>query len=242
MDNYATPLRGKLFITGTMKLLTGLHIGASSDFSAIGAVDMVVVRDPLTRQPIIPGSSIKGKMRSLLARNIGRGPSYKIEDEPDELKRLFGGAAAQGKSRQLIPARLQFFDVFMTAESVERLKKAPTDLYLTEIKFENTINRLTGEATPRQLERVPAGAEFDFRLVYNIEDESQLEEDFNNLGLGLKLLQMDYLGKGGTRGNGRIAFSNFTVEMVSGEGLNVDPVKLSEKLTEAVESYALLHA
>jgi len=242
MGNYTTPLRGKLVIEARLKLLTGLHIGASSDFSAIGAVDMVVVRDSLTRQPIIPGSSVKGKMRSLLARSIEGGPYYKIDDEPDQLKRLFGGAEAQGKSRHLIPARLQFFDVFMTAESVERLKKAPTDLYLTEIKFENTINRMTGEANPRQLERVPAGAEFNFYAVYNIEDPQQLNEDFSLIARGLQLLQMDYLGKGGTRGNGRIAFSDFNVKLVSGEGLNIDPAKLARELTEAVEGYALLHA
>ena len=83
----------------------------------------------------------------------------------------------------------------------------------TEIKFENTIDRLTAVANPRQNERVPAGAEFTFKLIYNIEDESQLEEDLNNLKIALDLLVMDYLGGHGTRGYGRVDFLNWTTEI-----------------------------
>ncbi|NLU49228.1 MAG: type III-A CRISPR-associated RAMP protein Csm3 [Syntrophomonadaceae bacterium] len=245
MPNYAGALRGKLKITATLKLLTGLHIGASNDFSSIGAVDSVVVRDPLTRYPIIPGSSLKGKFRSLLARNIKGGPFYDIKDEPIELKRLFGGETKTSKDnaekRQLISSRLQFFDIFLNKNSAKRLEKANTDLYLTEIKFENTISRLTGEANPRQLERVPARAEFDFFLVYNIEEPDEVEEDFEFLATGFKLLQLDYLGRGGTRGNGRVALYNFKVEQVGvSEGISIDVDRLAKKLEET-KDYALLH-
>ena len=58
----------KIEISGTLEVVTGLHIGGSSAFSAIGAVDSPVVKDTRTNQPMIPGSSLKGKMRSLLAK------------------------------------------------------------------------------------------------------------------------------------------------------------------------------
>lgn len=65
----------KIKITGTIEIKTGMHIGGDDSFSAIGAIDSPVVRDPLTRLPIIPGSTLKGKMRSLLARDKGTVPA-----------------------------------------------------------------------------------------------------------------------------------------------------------------------
>jgi len=201
-------LYGKLIFSGRLCLRTGLHIGASKDFSAIGAVDAVVVRDPLTRRPYIPGSSLKGKMRYLLARVYARdGRLQKIEDEDTRLRRLFGSTGSA-----LILSRLQFYDIFMTDGSASRLEKMDTDLHLTEIKFENTIDRLTAVANPRQLERVPAGAEFAFKLAYNVEDLSELEEDMKHLGYGIYLLEDDYLGGHGSRGYGRIGFEDITLD------------------------------
>ena len=66
-------LRGKLDLRALLRVDTGLHIGASSDFAPIGAVDSPFLRDPLTKQPIIPGSSLKGKLRTLLARSFAEG-------------------------------------------------------------------------------------------------------------------------------------------------------------------------
>ena len=86
------------------------------------------------------------------------------------------------------------------------------DTYIGEVKFENTIDRLTAMATPRQIERVPAGAEFAFRLVYNIENETEVVEDIHLLADGIKLLQMDYLGGSGSRGYGRVSFRDFQVD------------------------------
>lgn len=202
-------LKGKIIINCTLKVVTGMHIGGSSDFAAIGAVDNVVIKDPVTKLPVIPGSSLKGKLRYLLARTkTDNGQMKPLSQEDDTIKRLFGAS-----SPQIILSRLQFYDCFMTAESVARIQMADPDLYVTEIKFENTIDRLTAVANPRQNERVPAGAEFTFKLIYNIEDESQLEEDLNNLKIALDLLVMDYLGGHGTRGYGRVDFLNWTTEI-----------------------------
>lgn len=63
-------LLGKIVIKGIIHTLTGLHIGAGRESIEIGALENTVLVDPVTKQPYIPGSSIKGKMRSLLERRI----------------------------------------------------------------------------------------------------------------------------------------------------------------------------
>ena len=202
MNNQVSKLYGKIKFDGKITVLTGMHIGGSSEFAAIGAVDNVVVKDLLTKYPIIPGSTLKGKLRYMLAR-IKNESGY-LEDiakESGEIKRLFGSGAAGGST---YTSRLQFFDLFMNENSVEIIKKADPDLYVTEIKFENVILRSTATANPRQLERVPAGAEFDLKLVYNIENIEEFKEDMTNLFDAIKLLETDYLGGHGTRGYGRI--------------------------------------
>lgn len=202
-------LRGKLMITGKVKLVTGLHIGAAQDFAPIGAVDRLFVRDPLTKEPVIPGSSLKGKLRTLLAKAEATGYVLnKIDDDSELIKRLFGSA---GKDTAR-PSRLQFYDLRMTDESVEKFSSLDLDTYIGEVKFENTISRLTAVATPRQIERVPSGAEFGFKLVYNIEREGELKEDIQALGTALQLLENDYLGGHGSRGYGKIAFEDLAVQ------------------------------
>lgn len=195
---------GKVSFEGKLQLLSGLHIGGSKAFSAIGAVDSPVIRNSLTKEPYIPGSSLKGKMRYLLARVYAKENKLeKLEDEAEAIKRLFGSS----KKDDIMISRLQFADLSLNAENKKKMEKFSTDLYLTEVKFENTINRLTAEANPRQLERVPAGAEFDFKLIYNIEELETLGADIKNIGMMFSLLEDDYLGGSGTRGYGRVAFS-----------------------------------
>lgn len=196
-------LRGKLKLTADLILDTGLHIGGSSDFAPIGAVDSPFIRDAYTKQPLIPGSSIKGKLRSLLRRSEG---VTSLSRESDVMKRLFGSAG-----EEIIPARLQFFDLKMSETSVHELEQLDLDTYLGEIKFENTIDPLTGEANPRQIERVPAGAVFAFQLVYNMADIAELETDMEKLAAGIQLLQWDYLGGSGSRGYGRVHFNHWQI-------------------------------
>ena len=202
-------LKGKLLIKGTIKLITGLHIGTSGDFSAIGAVDIIVIRDSVTNKPMIPGSSLKGKMRYLLARTKYNSSleTKEIKEEHEYIKRLFGS------SNPIITSRLQFQDILLSDKSIEEFKEVEFDLPYTEIKYENTINRTTGIANPRQLERVPAGAEFDFKIIYNIEKIEDLKEDMENILLMIDVLEDDYLGGHGTRGYGRIKFKNLSLEL-----------------------------
>ncbi len=222
-------LQGKIKITAILKLETGLHIGAASDFAPIGAVDSPFIRDPLTKQPIIPGSSLKGKLRTLLAKSYAKDYTLnKIEDDTKEVKRLFGLGA--GKNSDSRPSRLQFFDLKMTDDSFKKFSAMDLDTYIGEIKWENTINRITATATPRQIERVPAGTEFNFQLVYNIENPDEVEADMKILSDGLKFLEMDYLGGSGSRGYGRISFKNFELETFSLNEEKISEVK--KKLPE----------
>ena len=199
-------LKGKFIITGKIKVLTGLHIGTSGDFSAIGAVDNIVIRDTVTNKPIIPGSSLKGKMRYLLSRAKYNSTLTmpNIKKESDDIKRLFGA------SEPVVLSRMQFCDMLLREKDYGR--DVEFDLPYTEIKYENTIDRGTGIANPRQQERVPAGSEFDFRLIYNIENTENMEEevkcDFENILLMFELLEDDYLGGHGTRGYGRVKFED----------------------------------
>ncbi len=227
-------IEDKIIITSDMELKSGMHIGKSNDFAPIGAVDSIVITDPLTGQPIIPGSSIKGKMRTLLAKLLtnnnenGILPSHNDDDE--KIKDLFGA------SNPVREAKLQFFDLFLT--NAQELKQKPTDLLYTEIKFENTINRKDAVANPRQLERVPAGAKFAFKLVYNLENTQELKTDFEILAQAFKLLQLDYIGGSGSRGYGKVNFSNFKVEA---KNLGVNKVDTSsvENILKESENYAV---
>ena len=194
----------KLVIEGTIVLKTGMHIGGSSDFSAIGAIDSPVVRDTLTRLPLIPGSSLKGKMRYLLAKELNNGILLnEPNNDQDEILRLFG-SSEKDKIRR---ARLKFNDI-----KLSNFAELETfNVSSTEVKFENTIDRKTAVANPRQIERVIAGSKFDFEIFYNLDDIKEVEKDFENIKQWFDLLEFDYLGGHGTRGSGRIAFENLSV-------------------------------
>ena len=200
----------KIQITGDILVETGMHIGGSSAFAAIGAVDAPVIKDSRTNLPIIPGSSLKGKMRSLLAKEMNSAV-VAPDDDCYELARLFGTA----KKGKIMPSRLLFADMSLANE--EELRKAGLQS-LTEVKFENTINRATAVANPRQIERVVRGSVFKMDVVYNVnsEHEDELIPDMKTFAEGLKLLQFDYLGGNGSRGYGKVVFQNVKAKVVTG--------------------------
>ena len=198
---------GKLEISGVIESLTGLHIGGGSQFAAIGAVDSVVIKDIQDDLPMIPGSSLKGKLRSLLSKQLSAGELPKGHNQDDDrIKRLFGHA----ESKNPKTSRIYFSDIFMSEESREELENS--DMDATEIKFENTITRSTGVANPRQIERAIKGIKYNMSLIYNIENESEIEEDFKLLKMAFKLLQYDYLGANGSRGYGRVDIKELDVK------------------------------
>lgn len=201
----------KIQITGTIEVVTGMHIGGSEAFAAIGAIDSPVIIDPLSRKPIIPGSSLKGKMRALLAKAYN--PTVvNHNDDSEKISRLFGSSA----NNKLMTSRLIFSDMIL--DNYDELHSKGLDS-ITEVKFENTISRTTSVANPRQIERVIRGSKFKLNIIYDVLEDYQEQalDDIKILVEGMKLLQYDYLGGGGTRGNGKIKFSNVTADTVIGE-------------------------
>ena len=227
---------GKILIEGKLEVVTGLHIGGASSFAAIGAVDSPVVRNSRDNQPMIPGSSLKGKMRSLLARQRNQKISGNMDEDEEGILRLFGSA----KNGNVRVGRLIFSDLFLAEQ--DSLDSQ------VEVKFENSINRLTAVANPRQLERVIHGTQFNLKLLYELKDTTDREKekhseyyqgteeewilkDFQSLIDGMKLLELDYLGGSGTRGYGEVRFCNLSAGLVYGdEALEKYADQLNDKL------------
>lgn len=203
----------KIEITGTIKVVTGMHIGTNNSYSAIGAIDSPVIRDTLTMLPMIPGSSIKGKMRYLLSRKYNEGNFSKSHDEdPEKVRRLFGSSVKDSNGR-IHKSRLIFHDAILSNN--EELKSLGVSL-ATEVKVENSISRMTAVANPRQIERVIPGTEFPLYIIYELTDENAAE-DFQLIKEGFDLLQYDYLGGHGSRGYGRIRIEDLDLNVVIGE-------------------------
>lgn len=219
----------KIEITGEIEVVSGLHIGASDAFAAIGAIDSPVIRDVYSDFPMIPGSSLKGKIRSLLSKAY---PNPNViektaDDDSDNILRLFGCA----KKDKLKNSRLIFSDMVMDKDNWEKLKKLGLQSQ-TEAKFENTISRMTSEANPRQIERVVRGATFPLQLIYNVENEDEIIEDITLLKEGMTLLSYDYLGGSGSRGYGKVKFSGVAADVVVGDVADEIIDKCNEILAE----------
>lgn len=262
-------LYGKVFIEGKILLITGLTIGGDKSSIEIGGIDNNVIKDS-NGEPFIPGSSIKGKMRSLIEKSLGRYKldisvkngdkrmrlsssndkyNYDIEKFLEEEKididsskikgqivqfdknsikasscecgkcevcKIFGTSASNKNAE---PTRLYVRDSFLNKDTKEEMQKregtySRLELDYTESKWENTIDRITSMANPRDIERVPAGAKFDFQMVYNVYEK----KDVDNIKVvfeALSLLQDDYLGANGSRGYGRIEFNDISVNQKS---------------------------
>ncbi len=224
---------GKVILEGEITCQTGLHIGAGKGSLEIGGADNPVVKDAFGI-PYIPGSSLRGRLRSLLEQTLGlaipselvflsrrRGQEVRIHQSDradDEICILFGRNSARmdkvsgeaTESSTATPARLTVYDAPLVVDSISPQMRENLDDELTEVKSENAVDRITSQANPRTLERVPAGARFRFRMVLDVlcpEDKPLLAR----VAEGLRLLEDDALGGGGSRGSGRISFSALTL-------------------------------
>lgn len=220
---------GKIIISCKLKVLTGLHIGGSGSFSPIGAVDSPVITDPITNKPIVPGSSLKGKMRTLLVKSIVKGALPDIKNDPPEVQRLFGCSAPE-----IIPSRLQFADAHVC--NADKFK----EIGLTEVKMENTIQRNNAVANPRQIERVVSGVEFDIKIAYDLLSLDEFSDDMKNVAKAMKLLQLDYLGGHGSRGSGRVSFKDITLAPVFCGDEVTKLISDAQELFKEVDEYELL--
>ncbi len=199
-------------IKGQIELLSGLHIGGGDDTMKIGGINNGVIKDINTNKPYIPGSSLKGKMRSLLEWHIGvvgigDGNPFNSDlltnnifddkekkDSAETLLKLFGD-----KEGDFGITRINVGDCLLNETS--------KDMVLSEAKYENVISRKSGTAKdPRQIERVPAGIKFDFDIRIKILDEDNEEKLITMVKKGFELIESDYLGGSGSRGYGRVTF------------------------------------
>ncbi len=228
---------GQVRISGILKALTGLHVGGTEVGLQIGGADNTVVRNGLDGRPYIPGSSLKGKMRCLMARVYTPG---KLEEQRGTFPRLFRIASredyddpkkgfvfhifgitpeeARKVGTEALPTRLIVRDAMMTDETADALERSLyTDMPMTQVKTEVVIDRITSAATPRQMERVPAGAKFEYSLVYNVYRDGDLDW-LPYLAEAMDLLEEDYLGGQGSRGYGQVRFDTRTVDVASFNG------------------------
>lgn len=205
-----TRLIKKIVLHSKMELITGLHIGGNKENVEIGGVDNPVIRRSIDNVPYIPGSSLKGKMRSLLEQIAG---AAEIGNN-DAVNDLFGFAKKDLSSKLIVR------DAYLTEDSIKMLDESEyTDMPYSEVKFENTIDRVKGKAdNPRQTERIPAGVFFNVEFVINVWDTEQDGiTSLNLLKKGIKALENDYIGGSGSRGYGQVRFSELEVKDISFE-------------------------
>jgi CRISPR-associated protein Csm3 len=209
-------------IEATLTAETGLRIGGSAEDIDVGAMENPIIRHPISGYPYIPGSSLKGKVRSLLEYKHGRknfvnpNSDDRVEQETGEpcmcgeclVCRVFGPHKLTNHDQG--PTRALFRDANLFKDSKEELDKARSEagLFYAETKKENIIDRRTGMAANRGLrtqERVPAGTKFELEISVRIFDDDNEEEIMDFLREGLDLLQQDYLGGSGSRGYGKVS-------------------------------------
>ena len=217
-------------LTGIIRLRSGLHIGAGKDSVEIGGMDQPIIKDPVTHAPYIPGSSLKGKLRSLLETSVfmkNEGTRKAIMDgKPCDCGRrgcpactIFGSHASPQKCDPALgPTRLLARDATLTSEFMEMFKNGRLPM---EVKNENIINRVTGVAEhPRPLERVPAGTCFTLNIAFRVY-EGDPDDLLDWILKGLKLIQLDAIGGGGSRGNGQVVFEDLKLD---GEPVSLDTI------------------
>ena len=206
----------KIKIETSIELITGLHIGGSSENVEIGGIDNPVIKlASKDNTPYIPGSSLKGKMRCLLEQVAGA-TQVGLDKE---VNNLFGSTENRNNNTKNQPSKIIVRDAMLSDESKSALLACDNlDMPYTESKFENVIDRVKGVAEhPRQTERVPAGAIFDAEFILNIWDDDNEEELKELFKKGIRLLENDYLGGSGSRGYGQIKFGEFKETVLSEE-------------------------
>lgn len=202
-------------------LKTGLHIGAGNDDVQIGGVDSAVVKDPISRLPVIPGSSLKGKLRFLLETS----PDYKGEMD-DKINLYFGATSEYLKNKQKekgkdnenskshfeeSPTRIIFRDLFLSktksdGDDLSSFEMMSSGEVTTEFKSEIRMNRKTGKVDsmgPRTIERVPAGLDFEGEIVIRHRDNEE-KDVIEMLEKAFRLLEQDAMGGSGSRGYGHV--------------------------------------
>ena len=205
-----------------IELLDGMRIGGAGGGLEIGGVDpnLMALKDPVSGEPYVPGSSLKGKLRSTLEKEHGLGRDGKpcgCGKNTCHVCPVFG--AHMNTRAESGTSRLTVRDAHFTEKYAKIWKQNP----VFEVKTENIIDRNRGTAEhPRTQERVPAGAAFHAEMVLKVfdgDDDAKMVADLKN---ALAILQrFDSLGAGGSRGSGRIAIKHWRQEKVALKSLSL---------------------
>ncbi|OPZ93756.1 MAG: RAMP superfamily protein [candidate division TA06 bacterium ADurb.Bin417] len=212
-------LLGKVLVTGAVEVKTGLRVGGTSGGLKIGGVDLPVITDPWGR-PYLPGSSLKGKMRSLVEKKEGvpvEKGQHRCRNEADYRRCPVcpvWGTLPDKDFTGLSLTRLLVRDTFLDETSITGEMGKNLDLKWTEVKVETAIDRSKGSAlnkSLRQIERVPAGGRFSpCEIIFNIFEEGD-KDLFKKIFEALLLVEDDYLGGMGSRGYGKVAFTQMKI-------------------------------
>lgn len=176
-------LLGKIIVSGTIVTKTGMRIGGTSTGLKIGGLDLNVITDPWDR-PYIPGSSVKGKLRSLLELKLAQGkpafysdgkhacksiadfnqcPICKIWGTIEDINRNNENQNAPRAASAPVPTltRLICRDAFLLThdEKGEELSfwqniHDNIELKWTEVKMETAIDRIKGAALDKSLRQI----------------------------------------------------------------------------------------
>ena len=208
-------------IQGKIVCKTGLHIGGSSDAIDIGGSDNVIIRDSVTGNPYIPGSSLKGKLRFLTELNDKDSAQSVIDnkgkpaDDPNCIaSKLFGISADDKQTELKFPTRTIVRDSYPDDDTLE-LWENEALISGAELKYENNINRINSSATPRNIERIPKDSKFDFEIILSVYEGD--DENISYLLDAMRLLEDNYLGGSGSRGFGQIKFENIKLSKRTSE-------------------------
>lgn len=207
-------------INGLIICESALHIGNSNDNFDIGGSENPIIKDAITNLPYIPGSSLKGKLRVLLELNDptssksvctnGGKPSNSI----CIATQIFGISMYKTNDMEKIlwkfPTRIIVRDAYPTEDTINFWDESEEIWNGVELKYENSVNRINANSFPRNIERVPKGSKFNFEIIFSVY-EGDNEKNFLELLKSMKLLEDNYLGGSGTRGFGKIRFSDITI-------------------------------
>lgn len=241
-------LIGYVTITGVIECRTGIHVGGTADSIDKGGIDSPIIKNPVTNEPYIPGSSLRGRIRSILEIALGKELDKLVADihihrgetdtDPNscEICRMFGTTT----EKHTIPSSLIVRDCLLHEDSINEYMDGK--LPITEAKMETAIDRITSAAHPRTIERVPAGAKFGFELIYRVQsdEKGRFSKDNNEnvkKDIGLILLAMELIekkcGLGGntSRGYGQV---RFIVKTLEAQEIDLK----TDAFTDNIEGYA----
>jgi CRISPR-associated protein Csm3 len=221
-------------ITGTIELKSGTRIGGSDDLLQIGGTDLTCIKDPVTGRPYLPGSSLKGRMRSELERyheRFGRNPNEPCGCATPECPvcRLFG--PHKNTNHQLGPSRLLIRDAPLLEGGQ------------LEHKTEAIIQRQSNTAQhPRTVERVAPGSRFALEIgvqVFDLDDGFEYDDHDGKrvrgaealrevVYMALDLVEQTGIGSGTSKGYGAVEITVEKIRRAERRSNGARPRELSE--------------